>query len=175
MFRDWPYLYDGDAAYERTYVATYAASARAAIIIARDGDAIVGASTCLPLDDETDDLKAPFRAAGIDPASVFYFGESVLLKAWRGHGIGVAFFAAREAHATSVSDAAHAAFCAVIRDPADPRRPPDAVPLDSFWHKRGFSPRPGLVCRMHWREIDHEHQTENTLQVWMKSLRTEAA
>lgn len=171
VFRDWPYLYAGDAAYERNYVATYAASARAAIIVARDGDAIVGASTCLPLVDETEAMQAPFRNAGIDPGSVFYFGESVLLPAWRGHGAGVAFFAAREAHAMAVSDAGFAAFCGVIRDPADPRRPAGAVPLDAFWGKRGFAPRPGLICRMRWREIGQDREAENALQVWMKRLR----
>ncbi|MBU6357131.1 MAG: GNAT family N-acetyltransferase [Rhodospirillales bacterium] len=170
MFRAWPYLYEGNEAYERDYVATYAASERAAIVIARDGDAIVGASTCLPLTDEDGAMQAPFRAAGIDPASVFYFGESVLLPAYRGRGVGVAFFREREAHARAVSDAAQAAFCAVIRDNADPRRPTDATTLDVFWRKRGYAPVSGLVCRMRWREIGAAHEVENRLQVWMKPL-----
>ena len=170
MFRVWPYLYEGDEAYERDYVATYAESERAAIVIARDGDAIVGASTCLPLTDEDEAMQAPFRAAGIDPASVFYFGESVLLPAYRGRGVGVAFFRERETHARAVSDATHAAFCAVIRDNADPRRPADATTLDAFWRKRGYAPVSGLVCRMRWREIGAAHEVENRLQVWMKPL-----
>ncbi|CAG4928326.1 unnamed protein product [Acidocella sp. C78] len=170
VFRAWPYLYDGDEAYERDYVATYAASERAAIVIASDGETIVGASTCLPLSDEDEPMQAPFRAAGIDPASVFYFGESVLLPAYRGRGIGVGFFREREAHARSVSDAAYAAFCAVIRDEADRRRPADATTLDAFWRKRGYAPVPDLVCRMRWRERGGAGEVENRLQVWMKPL-----
>jgi len=44
-------------------------------------------------------FAAPFAAVGIDPAGVFYLSESVLLPAWRGQGVGHAFFDAREAHA----------------------------------------------------------------------------
>lgn len=168
VFRDWPYLYEGDAEYERRYVETYAASERAAIVVARDDGAIVGASTCLPLVDEDEAMQAPFRAAGTAPATVFYFGESVLLPAYRGRGVGVGFFAAREAHARAVSDSAWTAFCAVIRDPADPRRPADAAPLDQFWRRRGYEPKSGLVCRMRWREIGGEGEAENRLQVWLK-------
>ncbi|HQT61051.1 MAG TPA: GNAT family N-acetyltransferase [Acidiphilium sp.] len=170
MFRAWPYLYDGDEAYERDYVATYAASERAAIVIAREGETIIGASTCLPLTDEDEAMQAPFRAFGFDPAAVFYFGESVLLPAYRGRGIGVGFFREREAHARSVSDATYAAFCAVIRDETDQRRPADATTLDAFWRKRGYAPVPDLACRMRWREIGGVGEVENRLQVWMKPL-----
>lgn len=170
MFRDWPYLYAGDEAYEREYVATYAASERAAIVVARDGTEIVGASTCLPLVDEDEAMQAPFRSAGFDPATIFYFGESVLLPEYRGRGVGVAFFREREAHARSVSDARFAAFCSVIRDPSDPRRPAGATTLDTFWQKRGYTPTPDLVCRMRWREIGSTDEVENRLQVWMKQL-----
>lgn len=170
VFRDWPYLYDGAEDYERRYIATYAASPNAAIIVARDGGTIVGASTCLPLADETAAMQADFRAADFDPATVFYFGESVLLPAYRGRGAGVAFFTAREAQARAAKAAVFAAFCSVIRDPADPRRPDDAVPLDDFWRHRGYAPHPGLICRMHWREHGGADEVENRLQVWLKPL-----
>ena len=37
VFRDWPYLYDGDAAYERDYLRAYT-NPGAVIVTARDGD-----------------------------------------------------------------------------------------------------------------------------------------
>ncbi|MCW8307052.1 GNAT family N-acetyltransferase [Acidiphilium sp. PA] len=170
VFRAWPYLYEGDAAYERDYVATYAASRHAAIIVARDDQIIVGASTCLPLTDEAESLQAPFRAAGFEPATICYFGESVLLEPYRGQGAGVAFFTAREAHARTIEGVTHAAFCAVIRGAADPRRPTGATPLDEFWRHRGFTLRAGLICTMRWREIGTEAEVENRLQAWLKQL-----
>ena len=49
VFRDWPYLYDGSLAYEQTYLAKFAAAKGAVCVIARDGEAIVGASTGAPM------------------------------------------------------------------------------------------------------------------------------
>jgi len=79
VFRDWPYLYDGDAAYEAKYLATYARSPRSLFVLAFDGGRVVGASTAIPLADETDAFRAPFLERGIEPERVYYFGESVLL------------------------------------------------------------------------------------------------
>src|SRR5208283_1591193 len=80
VFRQWPYCYDGAAADEQAYLGRYVRSPRAAIVLAWDGDAPVGASTCLPLEDEIEDIRAPFAARGLDPSRFFYFGECVLLR-----------------------------------------------------------------------------------------------
>ena len=170
VFRDWPYLYDGDQTYEEGYLRIYAESPRAAVVLALDGAEVVGASTCLPLTDETANVQAPFHAAGIDVSRVFYFGESVLLRAYRGLGAGVRFFAEREAHARRVSACDIASFCAVQRPPDHPARPPDAAPLDAFWRRRGFTPAPGLSCEMRWREVGAAEETTHRLAFWMKSL-----
>jgi len=64
VFRAWPYLYEGDGGYESEYLRRYVTSAHAAVVVARDGEAIVGAATCLPLAEETAAVAAPFRARG---------------------------------------------------------------------------------------------------------------
>lgn len=171
VFRAWPYLYDGDAKQESEHLAEFAASPRAGIVVAFAGDEPVGASTCLPLADESANVKAPFLERGLDPARVFYFGESVLLPGLRGQGIGVRFFEAREAHARAVSDADYACFCAVERAPDDPRRPPGYVPLDGFWRKRGYRPMPGFACTMSWREVGDTEETPHQLNFWGRALR----
>ena len=170
VFRSWPYLYDGDEAYERRYLRIYADSVRAAVIVAADGDEIIGASTCLPLTDETDDIKAPFLAGGIDPARVFYFGESVLREDYRGHGIGVAFFAAREAHAKATSTGDFSAFASVIRPPDHPGRPTGYTGLDAFWTRRGYTRCSDLICHIAWKDLGETEETEKPLVFWMKSL-----
>lgn len=170
VFRDWPYIYDGDAAYEETYLQTYAASPRAAIIFAFDGEKIIGASTCLPLADETPNIRAPFIENGMDPEKIFYFGESVLLKAYRGHGLGVKFFESREAHARSFNTYKTATFCAVQRPENHPLHPPGFVPLDAFWHHRGYTKQPHLQCNMSWLDQHETNETEKTLTFWTKPL-----
>ena len=170
VFREWPYLYDGDEAYEHGYLETYLRSPRAAVIVARQDGAIVGASTCLPLIDETENVRAPFVASGYDPARFFYFGESVLLPQLRGRGVGVAFFREREAHAAGVPGCEYAAFCAVQRADDDPARPPAYEKLDGFWARRGFTRRPDLRCTMAWKDVGAEGSTEKTMVFWLKSL-----
>ena len=169
IFRDWPYLYEGTEAYEADYLALYARSARAALVIAWDEKEPVGFATCLPLADETPNVVGPFRAAGLDPAEWFYFGESVLLRSYRGRGIGVQFFAGREAHARSCN-ALHAAFCAVQRPAGHPARPADAATLDGFWRNRGYAPWPGLTCTMRWRDLGDEGNSDHLMQFWTKTL-----
>jgi GNAT superfamily N-acetyltransferase len=170
VFRDWPYLYEGSQASEERYLRIYAESPQAAVVLALDGAEVVGASTCLPLTDETGNVQAPFRAAGIVIDRVFYFGESVLLSPYRGVGAGVRFFTEREAHARRVSDCDIAAFCAVQRAPDHLARPADDVPLDGFWGRRGFTPYPALACEMRWKEVGAVEETSHRLAFWLKSL-----
>jgi GNAT superfamily N-acetyltransferase len=170
VFRAWPYLYDGDEAYEAAYLQTYVHSPNAAVIVAREGDRIVGASTCLPLLDETANVQAPFKEAGYDPEKFFYFGESVLLPELRGRGVGVVFFREREAHARAVSSCDYAAFCGVQRPAIHPARPPAFEPLDGFWTRRGYTRRPDLRCTMQWKDIGEPDETAKTMVFWLKSL-----
>ncbi|MBL8263645.1 MAG: GNAT family N-acetyltransferase [Xanthomonadaceae bacterium] len=169
VFHDWPYLYDGDIAYEREYLEAYAASADSMFVLAFDGDEVVGASTGLPLADDSAEFRAPFDAAGIDAARVFYFGESVLLPTYRGAGIGHAFFDHREAHARAIGRFDLTAFCAVDRDPADPRRPAAHRDNDVFWTGRGYARQPGMTMRLRWSEIGHG-EIEHALTFWTRRL-----
>lgn len=170
VFRAWPYLYQADDEYEGQYRGAYANSERAAMVVAASDGAVIGASTCLPLEDEAESVQLPFRAAGLDRARFCYFGESVLLPEWRGSGIGVAFFEHRERHAREVCRADWACFCAVDRPPDHPARPAGYVPLDAFWTRRGYVRHPDLACTMHWRDIGEPDETPKRLVFWLKRL-----
>lgn len=169
VFRDWPYLYDGSADYEAQYLATYARSPRSLFVLAFDGAEVIGASTAIPLSDETDTFRQPFVARGIDPARVFYFGESVLLPAYRGRGLGHAFFDAREARARELGFAT-AAFCAVERRADDPRRPAGHRDNDAFWIKRGYVRQDDLFCRLEWQETGAAQAQMHELRFWLREL-----
>ncbi|GAA4490857.1 GNAT family N-acetyltransferase [Gluconacetobacter tumulicola] len=171
VFRDWPYLYDGDVAYEEKYLQFYVRSEGAAVIIARDGDSVVGASTCLPMRDEQEAIRAPLETRGLSTDDFFYFGESVLLDAYRGQGLGVRFFEERERHALTTSLANFATFCSVRRPDDHPARPPGATTLHAFWARRGFRPLPGVTCQLDWKEPGHAEETPHTLDFFIKSLR----
>jgi GNAT superfamily N-acetyltransferase len=169
VFRDWPYLYDGDRAYEREYLDAYAASPDSVFVLAFAGDEIVGASTGLPLADDSAEFRAPFEQRGLDVGRVFYFGESVLLPVWRGRGLGHAFFDHREAHARALGRFDTTAFCAVDRDPDDPRRPAAHRGNEAFWTGRGYARQPGMTMRLRWNEIDRG-EIEHALTFWLRPL-----
>ncbi|MGE0240291.1 MAG: GNAT family N-acetyltransferase [Parvibaculaceae bacterium] len=170
VFRSFPYLYKGSLDYERRYLRKLKDARGAVIIVAREGSRIVGASTGLPLAEEHDEFKAPFLAQGFDTSAIFYCAESVLAAPYRGQGLGHAFFDAREAHALGLG-LAQSTFCAVVRAPDDPRRPPDYRPLDEFWTKRRYRPLKGVTATYSWAEIgDGEDETDHVLQFWMRDL-----
>jgi len=176
IFRDFPYLYDGDLAYEANYLASYAKSPRAAVIAVVDPaldepERLVGAATALPLADEPEAFTSPVAAAGIDVSRVCYFGESLLRREYRGRGIGHRFFDAREAHARSLG-LPLAMFCAVIRPEDHPLRPANYRPLDAFWRSRGYAPLANAAVRLSWKDVDAPVETGKELGFWLRDLAT---
>lgn len=169
VFRDWPYLYDGDRAYEREYLDAYAASPGAVVVAAFAGDRLVGAATAAPMADHAAAFAEPFARAGMAIDRIFYLGESVLLPAWRGMGVGHGFFDEREAHGRALGFET-ACFCAVIRPADHPARPADYRPLDPFWRKRGYAAVDGLVAQFAWREVGATEDSDHPMQFWTRPL-----
>lgn len=168
VFRDYPYLYDGTLEYELDYLKVYQETPDSLVVLVTgaDGNA-VGATTCLPLDAEGPEFREPFEDAGIDPAEVMYFGESILLPEWRGQGIGKLFFDRREAHARALGKKI-TAFCAVDRPENHPLRPDGYRPLDTFWQSRGYVKQPDLQATFTWKETGEEQESPKTLTFWTR-------
>lgn len=169
VFRAFPYLYDGDLAYEERYLQVYRESEDAILVGAWDGERLVGAATGTPMEDHADDFGAAMDGCGIPLENIFYCAESVLLPEYRGQGIGHRFFDAREAHARALGRT-HCAFCGVVRPADHPLRPDSYRPLDAFWRKRGYTPVMGAVARFRWKDIERETETDHDLQFWMRAL-----
>lgn len=171
VFREWPYLYEGDLAYERNYLGTYLNSATSFARLAYVGAQLIGATTAIELQDESGEFQAPFRTRGIDPQKVVYFGESILLPQYRGLGIGKDFMRARLDYARSLPGKELAAFCAVIRAQNHPQKPTDYRPLDEFWRSQGFAPEPGMVAEYHWKDLGETEESTKKLQFWLRPLK----
>ena len=168
VFREWPYLYEGDVAYEAAYLRTYTQSPRSIAVLALDGGKVIGASTALPMEDEAEAFRTPLIGAGIDPARVFYCGESVLLPEYRGRGLGHAFFDAREAHAQALGGFDWYAFAAVARDVDDARLPIGHRDNETFWHKRGYR-RSDIHMKLSWNESGRG-EIEHRLNFWLRPV-----
>jgi GNAT superfamily N-acetyltransferase len=170
VFREFPYLYEGSLEYEAQYLQTYLECPQSLIAVVRDGSSIVGATSALPLEAEVTALQSPFLETGFDVQTVLYLGESVLLPEYRGRGLGVQFFEAREHHAKRLGGFETTAFCAVQRPDDHPRRPKDYVPLESFWEKRGYQKRDDMIAQIHWRDIGELEETPKPMVFWTKLL-----
>ena len=169
VFRAFPYLYDGDLAYEREYLQTYRDSAGAVLVGAFDGARLVGAATGTPMEDHAEDFAGAFDGTGYALGDIFYCAESVLLPEYRGRGVGHRFFDLREGHARAMGRR-YSAFCGVVRPEDHPLRPEGHAALDPFWRKRGYAPLDGVVAHFRWKDVDAAEETAKPLQFWIKAL-----
>lgn len=170
VFAEFPYLYDGDLAYEENYLKAYAESPESLFVLVQDGADVVGVSTGIPLKHAEDAFRRPFQNIDIPVEDVFYFGESILRKPFRGHGMGTRFFEERERYARE-KKYEWTAFCAVERDSAHPARPDDFQPLNAFWGRRGYLRRDDLQTELSWKEQGEETESAKPMTFWMRRLR----
>ncbi|WP_421852984.1 GNAT family N-acetyltransferase [Oricola sp.] len=169
IFRAWPYLYDGDIGYERNYLKTYLDAPGAFVCGAFVGEVLVGAATASPLAQHREEFARPFAERGLEVGDFFYFGESVLLPAYRGQGIGVRFFEEREAEALR-QGLAKCIFSAVLRPADHPLRPENHVPLDGFWRNRGYRRIEGMRTEFSWKDVGDDSETAKPMEYWMRTI-----
>ena len=170
VFREFPYLYDGDFDYEARYLRGYAATPDSLCVLALDGDRVVGASTAMPLADAEPAFQAPFGPRGIPVEDVYYCAESLVLPDYRGRGLGHRFFDEREARARELGRFRWTAFAAVDRADDEPRRPPGARGNEAFWTRRGYVRQPGMTMRLAWKELGEARESEKPMTYWLRPL-----
>jgi GNAT superfamily N-acetyltransferase len=169
VFRAFPYLYEGNADYEKKYLKVYTQSDQTVLVLVLDGEKVVGASSGMPLIMESNEVKAPFVTSGFTIEGIFYFGESVLLEPYRGKGFGKVFFNEREKHAVACGFV-YTTFCGVVRPDDHPLRPDDYRSLNNFWISRGYLRLSELTTRFTWKDIDQPQETEKEMMFWMKKV-----
>jgi hypothetical protein len=59
------------------------------------------------------------------------------------------------------------AFCSVLRDESDPRRPVAHRELAPFWTARGYRPS-GLLAVLDWREVGGTLPVSHRLRFWLQ-------
>lgn len=169
IFHDYPYLYQGNLEYEKKYLKTYLDCPNSVLVLVFDDDKIVGASTAIPLKNETEQAKAPFLSTNLDINKIFFLGESLLLHDYRGQKMGHRFFSEREAAARE-QGYSMTAFWAVERPSNHPKKPNDWIPLDTFWGKLGYVKHPEIKGFIDWKEIGEDEETPKPMMFWLKQL-----
>lgn len=171
VFREYPYLYEGKLDYEKKYLQTYLNSQHATLILVTDSEKneIVGASTAIPLVDETPEVQEPFLKANMDISNIFYFGESVLLPNYRGKGVYRHFFLEREKAAREYGSTL-AVFCGVNREENHPSKPIGYKSLDKVWQRFGFKKHPELQAQYEWKDLTESSPSFKPMIFWLKNL-----
>lgn len=170
VFREFPYLYDGDDAYEQRYLASYFACPESIVVLALDGERVVGASTGIPLKAAEQEWRQAFRDTTYSIDSIFYFGESVLEPNYRGRGIGHLFFDERESFAQQQRGIRYTSFCSVVRDGDHPSRPAGYRSNETFWRKRGYEKIPNLTAYFQWKDLGVLDETSKKMEFWLREL-----
>ena len=172
VFKDYPYFENPDLNQELQYLRKISSSKESIAVLIFDNTTLVGVSLGSPLEIEDPALHRPFKERNLNSAAYFYFGDSALLKGYRGRGIGHHFFDQREGHVTKLKRYKHICFCSVLRPEDDERIPSDYLPLDDFWKKRGYVKHPEMLALLSWKDIGRNKPSVKPLVFWIKNLPT---
>ncbi|PLY03705.1 MAG: N-acetyltransferase [Desulfuromonas sp.] len=169
IFAEFPYLYQGKRADELAYLTSYAETDGARVILAEADGEVIGAATGMPLQHEDALLRDPVATSGADINRLYYVGELLFYRRWRGARLGQQLLATMEEKIRRLGGF-DGIVCATVARPTDhPQRPADFIPIERFLARTGFAAIPGASTRFAWRELDGVKR-EQTMLLWRKAL-----
>ena len=169
VFREYPYLYDGTISYEIEYLNQYFVSKDGLLILVKEGNTVIGALTGLPLKETMADCQSFFNQHQIPMEDIYYLGEIVLLKEYRGQGIGSKMYELFEHAVSKKKRYSQIAFCEIVRTPLD-EPPEDYFCLDPFWIKRGYCKYPDWISQFSWKELSKDEELYHPMVFWVKTF-----
>lgn len=169
IFREYPYLYEGDMSYEERYLLMYSRTEGAILVIAEDNDEVVGAITGLPLTESMKEIKSLFIEKNIPAGGIFYLGEIIFLPEYRSKNIGYMMYQQFEKAVKEMEFYEKIALCEVVRTENNLTKPLDYKSLNSFWHRQGYVKNPDLVVDFSWKEIGAVEETKHPMVFWIKN------
>lgn len=174
IFKEYPYLYKGDLAYENNYMQGYTQDKRAMIVIAKVDGVLAGVSTGIPLISDSEivaDAKKCFSQQDVEIGDYYYYGEVIVLPEFRGMSLTTKLYEAQNELVKSWGYK-HVCILTVVREPDHPLKPNNYVSKDKMWEHLGFFRRK-LTVDYHWPTIQPDKSVQNvnnTLEFWAKDL-----
>lgn len=165
IFREYPYLYDGDMDYERRYLSRYLRTPESILAVMSDGAAIQAACTGLPFSYEDGETQEPF--AGEDFSQIYYIGEVMVRPGLRGKGIGSTLL---KTVLALIDHDKYQTVClyTVDRGVDHPHRHEGYRPPDSIWQRFGFAKDEKRKACYRWKDIGQQSETDKTMSVWAR-------
>lgn len=169
MFKEFPYLYEGSLEDEEEYLNIYFSSENSIVLLVLDGDEVVGFSNSIPLNDEMEEIKAPFIKNKIDISKYLYIGEMMIKEKYRNKNLSNIIAKYHEEHAKE-KNYSNMVFMTVIRPDDHPLKPENYRPLEPLWKSLGYRILEEMKIKIPWKQIDGDIPQENQLEVWSKEL-----
>lgn len=170
IFREWPYLYEGNLEYEKKYLEMYSDTDASILILAREKETIVGAAIGLPVDGALHEIKELFAAHNVSTKEAYYFAEALLLPHFRGCGYGKQLIAQFEKQVRALGVYSALYGFEVVRDLNDLRRPADYASLDAFWEKGGYALIPDWETSFSWCDVGDCKESDHPMRFRKKNL-----
>ncbi len=169
IFKNYPYLYNGNINYEKDYLNAYLQSQNSVLIGAFYNNELVGGATAILMQDSYPEVKQPFLAQNYNINNIVYFGESVLLDRFQNSGIGHKFFIHRELFALSYKNVNYTTFCHVVRD-SNSLNITNTIDnkLYALWNSHRYFKDKNLTSFFSWQDIGEKNETQKTMQFMLK-------
>jgi GNAT superfamily N-acetyltransferase len=159
IFREYPYLYQGDLLTEKQYFDMFGDNT--ICVIAKDGSAIVGIIIGTPLQEVFKRLLEPLTEAPIE--KMFYLADILVLKSYRGQQIGHTLYQLFEKEVQKTGLFTNILIREIFKSPDDPKKPSDYYSLDLFWNKKGFKKMEGITQQDQWKAIGDDDLSFHTM------------
>lgn len=170
IFREYPYLYDGDKEYETKYLKKFISTDESIMVLAFSNDKIVGALTGLPLRCEEPNVYEPWIQTNRSVDQFFYFSEGLLYREYRNKGIGRRMFQLAESWVEKTGRYEALTLATVIRNQDHPQKPKGYHSTDPFWEKLGYRKSNGIICTIPWKEVGEPQESPKPLLFWSKNI-----
>jgi hypothetical protein len=172
MFKEYPYLYKGTVEIEKEYLQIYFKSSHATILLAFDSDDnVIGFSSSIPLNDEAEEIKAPFIEKQLNCDDYLYIGEGLIYPEYQGKNLVRQAAQIHEEIARS-KGYKYLTFMAVNRPENHPCKPDNYRSTDDLFKHFGCTKFDNMNVTLTWDQVDTNEQTTNTLSLWYKELRS---
>lgn len=167
IFKEYPYLYDGDLDYERKYLSRYSSISDSILLLVRDKEGILGASTGIPIVNDEPEFTEPFKDKNI--GEIFYIGELMIRKDNRSKGIGTLLLK-NMLDLINKNQFKTVCLYTVDRGNSHPLKPDFYQSPDSLWRKFGFEKHSSHIVYFSWRDLGNVAETEKPMNVWIKNF-----
>lgn len=172
IYGEWPYLYQqSDPLEDIDYIMDrYAKQTDSVVCIAYNGPKAIGVAMGVPLTQAPPHYRDAFPENERRP-DIFYWGELVVLKEYRGKHVAHEMYTRMAAHILGK----YKAICFASLEREDNYKlahlkPAHEASLDSLWKRLGFEKRPDIKMQGKWTVLGDSEDSLHDMFYWWKKL-----